>query len=201
VGPLLGGPIVDQYGIRTLLFINVAILLIVVLSLSFGYHDPYRSSHREPILKMAWDSVRIILWNSRLRSVFLALFILFSGWILTFSYVPVIITSIYHGDNPASAIGYIVGGGGFVALILVPLIGSIADRIGFWTVLTFGAGFLSALWIVPYFTRQIILLESCGRSSMELLRQFSQCPSTCLPLLHPLNIVDASCHFLIYLSI
>mgnify|MGYP001240412336 CR=1 FL=1 len=156
IGPLLGGPIVDQFGFRTLLFINVIIQLIVVTALSFGYRDTYQSGRREPILKMAGDLIRVSFRTPRLCSVFFALFLLSAGWMLTYNYIPVVISSIYHGNNPASAIGYILGGGGFFALILAPIIGSLADRIGFWKVLTIGAGILSALWITPYFTRDII---------------------------------------------
>ena len=41
-GPLIGGPIVDHYGFRTLMWINVVVMIGVVLALSFGYLDSYR---------------------------------------------------------------------------------------------------------------------------------------------------------------
>ena len=42
IGPLIGGPIVDHYGFRTLMWINVVVMIGVVLALSFGYLDSYR---------------------------------------------------------------------------------------------------------------------------------------------------------------
>jgi MFS family permease len=59
IGPLLGGPIVDHWGFCTLLWINVALIILVILALSFGYVDSYRGKSKEPILRMAADSIRV----------------------------------------------------------------------------------------------------------------------------------------------
>ncbi|RPJ51391.1 MAG: MFS transporter, partial [Chloroflexi bacterium] len=53
LGPLIGGPVVDRYGFRVLMAINLVLLLVVVLALTFGYHDSYRGKSREPVLRMA----------------------------------------------------------------------------------------------------------------------------------------------------
>ncbi len=51
VGPLLGGPIVDHWGFRTLMWINVVVMVMVILALSFGYVDSYRGKSQAPILQ------------------------------------------------------------------------------------------------------------------------------------------------------
>jgi MFS family permease len=156
IGPLLGGPIVDRWGFRTLMWVNVLLMTIVVLALSFGYLDAYRSKNQAPILRMAADSVRVAFQAGRLRTLFLAFFLLYAGWMLVYSYLPVVVTSLYQGDNPASAIGLILGAGGLLALLLAPLFGSLADGYGYWRMLMIGATAETVLWLVPFWTRSLI---------------------------------------------
>ena len=156
LGPLLGGPVVDHWGFRALLLINLVVMVVIVLALTFGYSDAYRGRSRAPILRMAGESVRITFGTPRLRSLFAALFLLFAGWMLAFNYLPVVVSSLYHGDNPASAIGLVLGGGGLVSLILSPALGWLADRRGHWRILLLGAGLETMLWLVPFWTRDLL---------------------------------------------
>jgi len=156
VGPLIGGPIVDHYGFRTLMWINVVLMILVVLSLSFGYYDSYRGKSRDSIWHMAGDSIRVSFQAGRVRTLFIAFFLLYAGWMLVYSYLPVVITSLYKGNNPASTIGYILGAGGILAMILSPIFGSLADRFGHWRILMLGAALETILWLVPFWTRSLI---------------------------------------------
>ncbi len=149
IGPLIGGPVVDRWGFQTLLGINVILLLGVALALSFGYQDHYQGTDRGSLMKMAVDSVRIILKSSRLRLIFPALFLLFAGWTLAYTYVPLAITSIYTGNSPGAVVGLILGAGGLLALVISPLFGMLADRLGHWRVLIPGAILGAILWPVP----------------------------------------------------
>lgn len=149
VGPLIGGPIVDRWGFQTLLGINIILLLAVVVSLSFGYRDNYQGTDRGSLMHMAVNSVRIILKSSQLRLLFPALFLLFAGWMLAYTYVPLAITSLYTGKSPGEVIGLILGSGGLLALVISPLFGILADRAGHWRVLIIGAILGVFLWPVP----------------------------------------------------
>ena len=75
---------------------------------------------------------------------------------IVYSYMPVVITSLYKGDNPASMIGYILGAGGLLAMILAPIFGSLADHFGYWRILMIGAALETVLWLVPFWTRSLI---------------------------------------------
>ncbi len=155
VGPLLGGPIVDQSGFPVLLMIDLVLMLVVIGGLSLGYHDRFVGTDRGSIGRMAIESVRII-WNSkRLRTLFPALFMLFAGGMMAFTYVPLVVTQIYHGTDVNSAIGLVVGLGGLSTLILGPTIGAIADRVGHWRVLFIGAIVSIILWPIPGFMRDL----------------------------------------------
>jgi DHA1 family multidrug resistance protein-like MFS transporter len=156
LGPLLGGPIVDRWGFRTLLLIDLGLIILIVLALSFGYRDAYKGSNPAPILQMAGESIRFTFGTPRLRTLFLALFLLFAGWMLAYNYLPVVVTSLYTGANPASAIGLVLGGGGLVALILAPSLGILADRYGHWRILLIGAGLETLLWLIPFWTRSLL---------------------------------------------
>lgn len=149
VGPLLGGPIVDRWGFPALLLVDVALMLAVVLVLSFGYRDRFVGKNDGPILRMAWAGVLIIWRSPRLRALFPALFLLFAGWTLALTYVPLAITALYRGDSPGTAIGYVLGASGLTSLVLSPIVGMLADRLGNWRVLFGGAAVAVALWPIP----------------------------------------------------
>lgn len=156
VGPLLGGPVVDLWGFRTLMSIDTALMLVLVAGLIVGYEDAYRGASRAPILRMAGDSIKVSFQAGRLRTLFGALLLLYAGWMLSYAYLPVVIDRLYTGNRPASAIGYVLGAGGVVALILSPLFGALADRHGFWRLLMIGASVETALWLIPFWTRTLL---------------------------------------------
>jgi MFS family permease len=131
-------------------------MAVVVLSLIFGYTDSYRSGSKEPILSMAFESVRVILRSVRLRSLFTAFFFLYAGWMLALTYLPLVVARLYQGSEAASAIGLVLGGGGLVALVLGPLFGWLADRFGYWRMLFGGAILAVLIWPIPAFTTSLL---------------------------------------------
>jgi MFS transporter, DHA1 family, multidrug resistance protein len=156
VGPLIGGPIVDHWGFRSLLEIDTGLLVVVALALGLGYRDHFQGTDRGPILKMAGDAVTLIFRSRRLRSLFPALFVLFAGWMLGFTYVPLAISQLSSGQDQATTIGIIMGAGGLVSIVVSPYLGLLADRHGYWRVLLIAAAVEAALWPLPGLTRQLI---------------------------------------------
>lgn len=155
VGPLLGGPIVDAYGFPTLLLIDSLAMLIVILAMTFGYRDNFKGTNRGSIPRMMADSVKLI-WNSRrLRTLFPALFLLFGGWMMAATYVPLAVKQLYQGNDQNTAVGIVMGVGGLVTLVLSPFIGALADRIGHWRMLIIGSTMTIILWPVPALTRDL----------------------------------------------
>ena len=65
-------------------------------------------------------------WTYR-RLLFPALFLLFAGWMLAYTYVPLMIAALYHGRNLGTAVGVVVGVGGLVALAVGPALGALAN--------------------------------------------------------------------------
>jgi DHA1 family multidrug resistance protein-like MFS transporter len=155
LGPLLGGPIVDLWGFRTLLMINVALMTVVVLGLALGYSDFYRPKQTAPILRMAVDSVRVTFQAGRLRTLFTALFFLYAGWTMVYAYLPLVVGRLYTGQNPASTIGLVMGLGGLLALVVSPAFGYLADRVGHWRVLFIAASVEAAIWLLAFWARNL----------------------------------------------
>jgi MFS family permease len=149
VGPLLGGPVVDHWGFRSLMLVDAALMVVVILVLSLSYRDPFRGTNRGPLVPMAVESVRLIWGELSLRALFGALFVLFAGWIMASTYVPIAITSLYQGSQPGSAVGLILGASGVVAFVLSPTLGALADRYGHWRVLILGSLVAVLLWPLP----------------------------------------------------
>jgi DHA1 family multidrug resistance protein-like MFS transporter len=147
---LVSGPVVDAWGFPTLLLIDGILVLLIVVALTFGYKDSFRGTGRGSLLGMAAESVLLVWRSKRLRALFVALFFLFAGWMLAFSYVPLAITALYQGDDPATAVGLVLGAGGLTALVLSPLMGAMSDRFGHWRVLFGGACVAALLWPLPW---------------------------------------------------
>ncbi len=155
-GPLFGGPIVDHYGFPALLAVDVGLIVVVIIALSLGYRDAFRAPTRAPILAMAAASVGILWRSRRLRALFPALFLLFAGWMLAFVYIPLVITSLYRGDDPNTAIGVVIGASGLAAFVISPLVGILADRYGHWRVLYLGGVTATLLWPLPALAADLV---------------------------------------------
>lgn len=158
IGPLAGGPVVDAWGFPTLIAINVAVMAVIVLAMTFGYRDDYRGTARGSLVGMALGSIGVIWSSPRLRALFPALFMLFAGWMLAFTYITLVVAEIYKGDprELGTATGWVVGVGGLVTLVVSPLVGLLADRFGHWRVLFIGAVLTVFLWPLPIFTRDMV---------------------------------------------
>ncbi|HEX8600563.1 MAG TPA: MFS transporter [Chloroflexia bacterium] len=158
LGPLLGGPVVDAWGFPALLAIDSAIMLLIILAMTFGYRDSFVGTNRGSLLGMAGDSLAIIWRSPRLRALFPALFMLFAGWMLAFSFITLAVAEVYKGPKEylGTATGIVVGVGGLVTMVLSPLLGWLADRVGHWRTLFVGSGVLVLLWPLPLLTRDIV---------------------------------------------
>ena len=157
VGPLIGGPIVDRFGFPTLIAADALAVAGVVALLSFGYGDGFvpRASSGS-LLRMAGDGIMLIARSPRLRTLFPALFLLFAGWMLAYIYVPLVVARLYSGSDPATAIGIVLGAGGLGVFVASPAIGAIADRFGRSRTLFAGCAALAAIWLLPYFGRDLV---------------------------------------------
>jgi MFS family permease len=149
VGPLLGGPVVDSLGFRSLLAVDVGLMALVILALSRGYRDWFQAQDEGALLSMALGSLEVISRSPRLRALFPALFLLLAGWQLSFTYVPLLVTRLCGGSHPATTVGVVMGAGALLTLLISPILGAAADRLGHWKVLLHAALVEVFLWPIP----------------------------------------------------
>jgi DHA1 family multidrug resistance protein-like MFS transporter len=149
LGPLYGGFIVDRWGFQSLLGFNAVLMLLVTLAMALGYRDTYRPRVKLPLLRMAAGSVGIVLRSARLWTLFLALTVLMSGWLMGSTFAPISVVARSTGQSPGSLVGLVIGAGGLAAILISPLIGALADRFGLWKVLISATLLEVVLWPIP----------------------------------------------------
>ncbi len=156
LGPLYGGAIVDRWGFQTLLGMDAVLMLLISLGIAFGYRDAYRPRVKAPLLRMASDSVGIILHSRRLWTLFLALTVLMSGWMMGSTFAPISVLDRAPGQFQGSLVGLVMGAGGLVAMLVSPWIGSLADRHGLWRVMILTTLVEMLLWPFPAFMASLL---------------------------------------------
>ena len=88
--------------------------------------------------------------------LFPALFLLFAGWMLASTYVPLVVARLYNGADVGTATGMVIAGGGLTTTLLGPLLGTLADRWGHWRVLLASACVSVLLWPLPALTGDLL---------------------------------------------
>src|SRR5262249_54968977 len=135
VGPTLGGPIFDAYGFPSVMAVDGVLLAAVVLGLSRGDRDNFAGSKGRPFLGIGFGSSRLVAASAAVLLLFVSMILVFSAWILPYTYVPLAVEALYHGDNLGTVVGLVVGASGLATLVCGPLAGSLADRWGVWRTL------------------------------------------------------------------
>lgn len=158
LGPLIGGPLVDRYGFAAILAVDAAMLVGVVLLLTFGYRDAFtRPVAPPPIMASAMSGVALLWRSPRLRWLFPGLLVVFAGWMTILIYTPVAVQRLATGPDVATSIGLVLGAGGVVTLAASPAIGALADRAGL-TRTYFTVGAVSSLaWLLPWTARGYVV--------------------------------------------
>ena len=156
LGPLYGGFIVDRWGFQALLGLNAVLMLLITFAMAFGYRDTFRPKVKSPLLRMAADSVVIVLRSTRLWTLFLALTVLMSGWLMGSTFAPISVVARSTGQSPGSLVGLVIGAGGLAAILISPLIGGLADRLGLWRILIIATLLEVVLWPIPAFTAGLL---------------------------------------------
>ncbi len=155
VGPLIGGPIVDTWGFPTLMIVDTSLIVAVTLGLAFGYRETFTPANSGSLLQLAADGVRVIGRSPRLRTLFPALFLLFSGSMLAVTYVPLAVLALYQGDQPGTAVGWVFAASGLTGIVFSPILGVLADRHGLWRILIVSAVVQALLTFLPALARDL----------------------------------------------
>jgi MFS transporter, DHA1 family, multidrug resistance protein len=136
VGPLVGGPVVDQYGLQALFLVDAAITGGIVLALVLGYHEAAdRVRSVLPVMVLVRRSLVAVLRTPLAQGVFLTYFLVLLGQRLVTPFLALYVEAINGTVLLASTVGLVAGVYGLAATIGSPLAGALADRVGFGRVL------------------------------------------------------------------
>lgn len=160
IGPPVGAALIETIGIRNLFLIDAALALTAAILVTVLMPEPPSAKRRASILARTGESLAMVWQRPAVRWNFVC-------WVLTIGaravvdvYLPVRITEIV--DNPAPAIGMVLGVSGVVTAVATFASGKLVDEQGGirWfipsmvlaTAATVGIAFVPNLWVVAALT-------------------------------------------------
>lgn len=170
IGPVVGGILFDNFGMRWAFFANgigLAIpALMVILFVNEDFKKPDRDIRKSEIFfKPYADFIRTVR-SGKMASLLMMYFLAHSAMLVIFPALPVIIGSVYKGDNLASASGIAFMTMGITQSASAILAGLVSSKIGLKKTIVGLAGISSLLYIPPIFatefTHMVLFLALIG---------------------------------------
>jgi DHA1 family multidrug resistance protein-like MFS transporter len=136
VGPMLGGQIVDTLGVRSLLWLDTGLTLLVVLALVLFLREEPREVDRTQTARAGVaEAIRAIVHTPLVAGLFGVVFFLALGLSMAMPYTPILVAQLYHGLRPGTTIGVVLTLTGITMAVSTPIWGRIGDRRGHLAVL------------------------------------------------------------------
>jgi DHA1 family multidrug resistance protein-like MFS transporter len=160
IGPPVGAVLIDWIGIRGLFFIDSVLALSAALLVTFLMPEPPKLGRKASILARTGQTLSLVWKQPALRWNFLCWLLSVGARAVVEVYLPVRIAQI--SDNPAPAIGFILGVSGIVTAITTIASSKLIDEQGGirWfvpmmvlaTVVTIGIAVAPNLWVLAGLT-------------------------------------------------
>jgi DHA1 family tetracycline resistance protein-like MFS transporter len=160
IGPPVGALLIDVVGIRGLFFIDAVLALTAGLLVTFLMPEPPRLGRKASILARTGQTLALVWQQPALRWNFLCWLLSVGARAVVEVYLPLRITQI--SENPAPAIGLILGVSGIVTAIATLASSKLVDDHGGirWfvpsmllaTVVTVGIAVSPSLWLLAALT-------------------------------------------------
>lgn len=155
VGPVLGGLMIDRFGLPiAAVYLSAGVLsLTVVLMLILGVREVRPAVIPQGgALGLAYGAMRSVFTEPVTRRLFAIFGAAILARFMTNPYLPILTEQVHASpEGVASAIALVVGTAALVGGLISPLGGAAGDRFGFRTVLVVSlAGFTVALVLMPF---------------------------------------------------
>ena len=160
IGPPVGAVMIEWIGIRGLFYADAVLALTAALLVTFLMPEPPKSGRKASIMARTGQTIAIVWKQPALRWNFLCWLLSVGARAVVEVYLPVRITQI--SDNPAPAIGFILGVSGVVTAVATIASAKLVDDHGGirWfvpamvlaTVVTLGIAFTPSLWVLAGLT-------------------------------------------------
>jgi DHA1 family multidrug resistance protein-like MFS transporter len=132
VGPLLGGALAEQFGLRTLIWIDAGITLVICAVLAIWLRDePHIVEHADNARQGAKRALQSVWQTPGVPPLFTATFLVAFSLSASMPYAPMLVHKLYHGPNPAEVIGQVLTPAGIVMAAASAVWGGIGSRIGY----------------------------------------------------------------------
>jgi DHA1 family multidrug resistance protein-like MFS transporter len=130
IGSLLGGFVVQRWGVHVLFGFDAAMIALVVLMLSLLYHETFVPGAKYSFVPMLRVSLGSVLSTPLVLTMFAFSFVATLGYFFSAPFVPNRIVEMVSGGDSGMTIGLVYGIAGVATLIATPLWGIAADRFG-----------------------------------------------------------------------
>ncbi|MCL5264295.1 MAG: MFS transporter, partial [Chloroflexi bacterium] len=130
-GPLLGGFLVTQWGIKSLLILDAALSLLVALLL-IGLLKENRAKrwNQGSTVQMLLSLGRSIVRMPVVLGLFATYAIVLLGAQISTPFVPILVDNLYVGADLPTAIGFVSAGFAIASAVFTPIWGRLGDRNG-----------------------------------------------------------------------
>lgn len=138
IGPILGGTIIRDHGVRSLLWLDTGLTaLIVVALIIFLKEEPREPRPAQTTREGVSEALHAIFHLPAVRRLFAVTFFLAFGISMAQPYAPLLIEAIFQGprNELAPAIGRVLTFSGIAMAISTPFWGGLGDRVGYLRVL------------------------------------------------------------------
>ena len=130
VGPLLGGLVVERYGLRSLFMINAAVVGVAfLLIMVFLKESPVRGAE-SGMRKQLGTVGRFVVNTPAVRWNFILWFLMACGVSCIEPYIPILIQRHYDGPDLPTIIGQIMAVYGLATGIATPFVARLGERVG-----------------------------------------------------------------------
>lgn|SRR5574341_1526685 len=160
VGGLLGGFIVSEYGVHWLFAIDAAVSVVIVIILTFLYHETFISKPTPRLDVMLGDALRAVIYSPVAATIFLISFVYNAAFFFSFTYLPVRIGEIVGVSAAPTAIGMTQGIAGATTLIGSAIWGALADRLGHRRLLAALMLAATILWLPMFAAQRVVDLAA-----------------------------------------
>ena len=155
LGPVLGGLLVDYFGVSlsTVFLISGLLSLVVALWLAVGFREVAPEVRPTgSVLQLAFGATRSVFTEPITRRLFAIFGVAILARFMTTPYLPILTEAVHaSSDGVASAIALVVGTAALVGGLISPLAGTAGDRFGFRSVLVASlVGYALALVLTPF---------------------------------------------------
>jgi len=171
LGAILSGFIADKFGLTSIFYcvFIISILQLLIISVCFGFKNKNIVHVKFEKKGNLIDGAKFIWMNNELRSRFILITAYGISWDTKAILYPLVIFQIAMSNTLTGAI---LGTQGIVAMIVLPYIGKLVDRVGYSKIISFGYAILGLailflslapkLWMVWLAVSLVAVGEACS---------------------------------------